>query len=238
MKFTLKDLKIDERNRDIKLVHVERLQNLIAEHGYIKGMPIIVDKNGYIIDGQHRYMACKNLKVEPEIVVEENFDIVPLLNSTQLRWGTAAYVKYWAAKGLTDYIILQNICKAKNISPGICYNIVFGKSMDKTGLERVGYKSPIKNGEFKFPEHSKKYFEKLSRKIDMILNLVSVLKLPKTDRLIIAIARLANNPNFSFDTMLTKLDYQMSKVYKCTTIDEYTMMLAAIYNYKNSGKRV
>ena len=236
MKFTLKDLKLDDKNRDIIPAHVERLQALIAEHGYFKGCPIIVTNEGYIIDGQHRYLACKNLNIEPDIVIQDNFDIVPILNSSQVKWQIGAYVKYWAAKGFPDFIILQNICKAKEISPSIAYSIVFGKNPDRTGYTKGNKLSPLKDGTFKFPDHSKKYFDKLERKIDAILNLVSALRLPKTDRLIIALTRLSNQKEFSFSTMLKKLEYQMSRVYRCSTIDEYLIMLVNIYNNKNSNK--
>ena len=235
--FKLKDIKISEANRDIALPHVERLKDMIKKYGYINSLPIIVDEDGLIIDGQHRYLACKALGIEPPIIVDASFDIVQILNSTQLKWATKDYVKYYAAKGYEHYVILEQLCKAKNLKPSVVYNILFGKCVEKTGLSRTGARiSPLKDGSFKFPDITKKGLDKVERKIDRVMKLINLLGLPKTDRLIIAISRLATDKNFVFDTMEAKINYQKARVYRCSTIQEYMQMLANIYNNKNSKK--
>lgn len=236
----LADLKLLKGNRDLSSNHIKRLKEQIEKNGYFSGSPIIADENGFILDGQHRYQACKELKIEPVIVVVENkhIDLIPTLNSTQLKWTTADYVKYYAAKGLPHFFILENICKSKGIKPNIVYNIVFNKTMNRTGVNHTGdlSKFPIKNGTFQFPDISDKGLAKLERKIDRILTLINNLGLPKTDRLIIAITRLMQDDNFSFDIMNAKIEYQKSRIYRCATIMEYMQMLANIYNNKNTKK--
>ena len=49
--------KILEGNRNINLGHVERLVKSIQENGFLK-MPIIVNDDFEVIDGQHRLMAA------------------------------------------------------------------------------------------------------------------------------------------------------------------------------------
>lgn len=238
----MKDLKMLDFNRPIQRGQVDRLKALIEEKGYNKGLPIIVDKDGNILDGQHRYVACKELGIEPIIVEGGTDDLIPLLNSTQLKWKTEDYVNYYAGKGLPDYIILKNICLAKKISPSVAYNIVTNRSVLRSNLTKGhGEKrimNPINDGSFKFPENTPKYFEKLERKIDNILNLVVQLRLPRTDKLVVAIARLAENSNFSFVTMLSKIELQRARIYRCTTIGEYIEMLCNVYNYKTKGKKL
>lgn len=234
--FTLKDIKITDVNRDICANHVERLKELIKEHGYYEGLPIIVDEDGLIIDGQHRYLACKALKVEPTIVVDKSFDMVPFINSTQLSWTLRDYVKYYAAKGYEDFVILEQICKSKKISPNTAFAIMFNKVSSRTGLQRKSAKNPLKDGTFKIPDKSDKGLAKLERKIDAVLRTVSLLGLPRTDRLLLAIARLAEDNNFSFKVMEKKIEYQKARIYRCATIQEYKHMLSSIYNYKNTKK--
>lgn len=234
----LKDLKLMEANRDIQQGQVARLTDSIRENGYCKSMPIIADPDGYIIDGQHRYLACKALGVEPPIVIEKNFDIVPLLNSTQMSWTLRDFVKFYAEKGYEDYIILQNICKSKGLSPVVVQAIITGKSTRRTGLAKGAKLNTIKTGQFKLPGTTPKDLAKLERKITLILNLVVTLGLPKTERLVLAITRIAQDPNFVFSTMDNKIAYQRARIYRCTTIAEYTQMLANIYNNKNPKKVV
>lgn len=242
-KFTLKDIRLSNVNRDISRNHVDRLKEMITKHGYFAGAPIIVDKDGLIIDGQHRYIACKELNIEPSIIQDGSFDIVPILNSTQLSWSMRDYVKYYAAKAYEDYVILEQLCKAKNISPNVAYVIITGKSNERSGLSRSSCSStksrhPIREGTFKIPDKSQKGLDKLERKVDAILAMVTKLDLPKTERLILAITRLAQDKNFSFAIMENKINYQKARIYRCSTINEYMQMLANIYNHKNTKKVV
>lgn len=235
--FKMADIKMTEANRDIVPQQVERLKESIRKYGYLEGMPIVVDEDGFIIDGQHRYMACKELKIEPPIIQAASFDIVPIINSTQLKWTMKDFVKYFAEKGYAHYVVLRALCKAKNISPATAYSLIFNKAPDRTGISRTHkLANPLKDGTFQFPDISEKGLAKIERKIDAILALVSKLGLPRTDRLLIAIARLAADKNFSFSVMNQKIDFQRARVYRCATIQEYMQMLANIYNYKNTKK--
>lgn len=236
----LKDLKLTDANRDINMNQVKRLEEEIKKHGYIQAMPILADQDGFIVDGQHRYIACKNLEIEPPIVQVANFDLAPVLNATQLSWTLKDYIKFYAEKGYEDYIIIQNICKSKHITPGVAISIVFGKSSWRPGL-RISSKgnpttNPVKTGALKLPSTKPKDLAKLDRKIDLILGLVRELGLPRTERLIVAIAQIAQDPNFVFKTMTAKIEYQRARIYRCSTIAEYVQMLANIYNNKNSKK--
>lgn len=236
-KFTMDNIRISQANRKIYSKHVDRLVELIRKNGYIEGLPIIVDKDGWIIDGQHRFLACKKLGIKPPIVIGSTFDIVPILNSSQMKWTQGDYVNFFAAKGIEDYIILDQICKAKNISANVAYNIIFNKTIERTGhgcTKKEG--SDLKTGKLKLPDKSEKGLAKLERKIDSVIRLIGALELPRTDRLIIAITRLMTDSNFSMSVMMNKLDYQKSRVHRCSTISEYTQMLSAIYNHKNSKK--
>lgn len=237
----LKDIRISQANREIVRAQVDRLKESIQKNGYFKGIPIIVDKDGWIIDGQHRYVACKELKIEPTIIVDGSFDIVPIINSMQLKWGIKDYVRYYSAKGYEHYIALEQLCKAKSISPSTAYALITGKVVERPSVGRIvkhgaTQQSPIKMGIFKFPDLSEKGLAKIERRIDLVFELIARLQLPKTNRLIVAISRLALDKNFSFPMMYTKLDYQMSKVHRCSTIQDYVNLLSGIYNHKNSKK--
>lgn len=238
----MKDLKLTEANRDINENQVKRLEDEIRKHGYIEALPILVDQDGFIVDGQHRYIACRNLNIEPTITVVKNMDLAPVLNATQLSWSLKDYVKFYAEKGIEDYIIIQNICKAKNITPNVALSIIFGRSTWRPGIKRLTNgnlkANPVKTGVLKLPSTQPKDLAKLDRKIDLILGLVVELGLPRTERLIVAIAQIAKDPNFVFKTMKAKIEYQRARIYRCTTIAEYTQMLANIYNNKNPKKIV
>ena len=234
-KFTIKDIRLSPANRSIEPKQVERLAESIKKYGYIEGLPILVNEDGLIVDGQHRFLACKKLKVEPTIYEVKSFKLAPVLNQLQLKWGIRDYVKYYAEQDVEDYLILQRICKNKKLNPTTVASIIMGKSANKQSVKR-GQMSPLKTGDFKIEDKSDKGLAKLERKIDAILHLVNLLNLPKTERLVIAITRMAEDKNFVFGVMEKKIEYQRSRVYRCSTIQEYINMLTTIYNNKNPKK--
>ena len=69
--YDLNVFKILEGNRNINLLHVERLVKSIEENGFLK-MPIIVNKNYEVIDGQHRLEAAKKSKSMVYYIIEKN----------------------------------------------------------------------------------------------------------------------------------------------------------------------
>lgn len=236
-KWTMAEIRITDVNRNVVPTQVERLTESIKKNGYFEGMPIMVNPDGLIVDGQHRFLACKNLGIEAPIVEVKNFDIVPILNSTQMRWSMKDYIKYYSAKGYPDYIILESLCKARDVSPNVAYSIINGRNINRQGLAQV-HKNDIKDGSFTIPDKSEKGLKKIDRKVEAVMRIIQMLDLPKTDRLCIAITRLANDSNFSFKVMEKKIAYQKARVYRCSTIQEYMNMLAGIYNNKNMKKIV
>lgn len=234
-KFTMDNIKLSAANRDVNQKQVDKLKESIRQRGYIKGLPILVEQDGYIVDGQHRFLACKQLGIEATIIEVSSFDLAPIINSMQSRWSLQDYVKYYAEKNIEDYIILERICKSKNISVSTAAAIITGKWASKSSIKK-GERNPIKEGVFRIPDKSDKGLAKLDRKIEAIMHLISVLHLPKTDRLVLAVTRLSNDSNFSFKIMLSKIEYQRARIYRCSTIQEYMQMLANIYNNKNSKK--
>lgn len=77
----------------------------IKEIGYIESKPIIVTKDMYIIDGQHRYEACKKLKLPIfyEICNVDTAKAMILLNKCQKVWKLLDYIESWSAAGIDCY---------------------------------------------------------------------------------------------------------------------------------------
>lgn len=54
-------------NRNIDQSYVQELKRKIENRGLL--VPILIDKNGYVMDGQHRLMACKELEIPVQFIV-------------------------------------------------------------------------------------------------------------------------------------------------------------------------
>jgi hypothetical protein len=95
-------------NRPIDNGLVKRLKDSIIEIGYIKSRPIIVDEQYNILDGQHRYIACKELNIPvvwDQISCNGDADkIIIQLNKNQLVWRISEYIQFYAQKGIECYV--------------------------------------------------------------------------------------------------------------------------------------
>jgi len=129
-------------NRPLSMNHVKRLADSIATRdlSYIK--PIIIDKNGVVIDGQHRIEALKMLNKEVHYLVmvdSENDDLIVLNNNTK-EWRGEDYVNYFAKNGNVEYQMLDNLCKESG----------FSITVAATWMSDSGYlnREAFKNGSF------------------------------------------------------------------------------------------
>lgn len=93
-------------NRLVNQTHVRQLQKLMLNNGNLTHeFPIIVDKEGYVIDGQHRLEALKGLGWEVGYRVEENatIDTVRAINQGNRNWGWRDMAYSYASRGNENY---------------------------------------------------------------------------------------------------------------------------------------
>jgi len=92
-------------NRSINNALVKSLVKSIQEIGYIEARPVIVDSSFTIIDGQHRFEACKQLGLP---IVYDISDVdankaMIALNASQRVWALANYIESFANAGIECY---------------------------------------------------------------------------------------------------------------------------------------
>lgn len=107
-------------NRTIDTNNVKKLKESISENGYKKSQPIIVNQDFEIIDGQHRFTACEELKLPIYFTIErEDEDSIKLtqdLNKNQKNWGLIDYIKSYVDRGYQDYINFLKFVEDRNLS--------------------------------------------------------------------------------------------------------------------------
>jgi ParB-like chromosome segregation protein Spo0J len=88
--------KFDSMNREIDERHVKRLVTSF-EKKYVE-KPIIVNQNIVIMDGQHTFLALKQLGLEISYNIHHGMTIddVPVLNGNQKAWTFHHYLDFYA----------------------------------------------------------------------------------------------------------------------------------------------
>jgi hypothetical protein len=163
-------------NRTPTRTSVSRLAESIDNNNLLEYRPILVWKedkrkeNYVIIDGQTRYMACRELEIPfymQEIQNKKQEDllgILSVLNTNQTNWTLGDFAKYWADKPGTQRIYKKYLeyHTDNNVTHGILIAIYRGQS------RRVGRNTQFKNGELKFNPMIKEYVEERLSKLKQL----------------------------------------------------------------------
>ena len=108
-------------NRDIDQFKVAQLAAEIQQHGQL--MPIMVNSEYQVIDGQHRLSACKKLGVPVQYFVRDNANIETAanVNIAGSNWKQRDWIKKHAKDGKEDYAELLDwidLCKSHGLQEG------------------------------------------------------------------------------------------------------------------------
>lgn len=220
------EFKFLDYNRPINKRHIDELKESIEKNGYIESLPIVVDTEGYILDGQHRYVACQELGITPPHLTMpmNNKKIIHLINSLQKSWNTLDYIHYYAQLGNPYFIELLRLSKKYNLSPVV--TLLMFKSNGGHLL------SDIRNENLTF-DVSEKGLKRIEEKLQNILRIYECYGV-KSNKLFKAICKVYSHKNFITDICINKINLQREKIYKCQTERGYLKVLENIYNYRNS----
>lgn len=104
--------KFKDENRDINFNKVASLKSRLINDGR-QIIPIIVNSQMEIIDGQHRFKALQELGWDILYYVDDTVTSKDLIsiNNSQRNWGLNDFIHYHASLGTNTFVELENICK-------------------------------------------------------------------------------------------------------------------------------
>jgi hypothetical protein len=108
-------------NRKVEQAHVKGLVESMKENGFIGIIQIIETsmisgkKELYVVDGQHRLAAAKQLGIEVPFQLtklENKMDVAKFiseLNTSAKSWGTSNFLEVWSQLGIEEYVKLKQV---------------------------------------------------------------------------------------------------------------------------------
>jgi len=98
--------KFYKSNREINKRNLKNITNSIKIYGQLH--PILVTSDGYILDGQHRYLALKELGFEIwyTINTEKGKEVIEEMNNIHKHWSNVDRVMNQAEDGFKDLALL------------------------------------------------------------------------------------------------------------------------------------
>tara|TARA_Y100000296_G_C5164598_1_gene253855 strand:- start:848 stop:1744 length:897 start_codon:yes stop_codon:yes gene_type:complete len=205
-------------NRDVDDPRVTRLEKSIKEGNLLHLVPIIIRKRDssdykityYIVDGQHRCKAAKNLSL-PFFVTEDNgtdVNSIIRLNTNQRNWSLKNYAKYWATVDGKSEAYSKYLEYKENYDVTYGTLIAIWNGSAKKDTEDGGNKK-FKEGELTFNNKIRKHVNQTLSKLDQLKDAAT--NPPLTKRTVTkqqfqhAFLKAFEKPCFNFDTFLGKL---------------------------------
>jgi hypothetical protein len=227
--YTLFTLRPDNRN-GINQSHVKRLAESIKQRNLLEYRPISVNASHEIIDGQHRFLAAKQLGVE--IYYEINQDLVAediiILNNSK-SWGIGDYMNYYCKNGYDHYIKLKNFSVSNGLSLKVALTLLVGQSKKKA--------KDFREGEFKFiGGEYEKHMDDCWQTIDLIKRLNGYSYYTSTCRFWQSLIKLITSAGFDKEKWFRNLEKMSEQFGPRATADDYLKLLQRVYNWRNENK--
>lgn len=120
-------------NRSISRKKVESLKANFLKFGYDPNYPILIDRKFNIIDGQHRFTACKELGLDVyyNYANHESDEYMRSLNIVQSGWELIDYINSYAKEGRFTYVELLKFKDTHKLSTTNALIVFCGNSKAK-----------------------------------------------------------------------------------------------------------
>lgn len=216
-----------EGNRKLRQNNLEKMRESMIEEQLV--IPICVNENFEIIDGQHRYTICKELGKPLYYYVQKGYglDQVERANRSNTNWQLNDFLQSFALKGNNNYTMINDIVDTYNVLASDVVKVI-AKYTGKTGLQVTKdfkeEKLVISEG---MHDNLLQFFEALT--------LFEDFPLYNKTKFISSFLDLYYYPKYNHAIMEAKYSKLSNQLKHCTTKDDYLDILC---NKIYSGKRV
>jgi hypothetical protein len=220
-------------NRNTNRKHIEVLKKSI-EAGEVLN-PILISPDFYVLDGQHRLVAKKELERPIQYIIndttceEEYKEIIHAINSKSLKWSMFDYVIAYAKSGNEHYKFILDL---KEKYPEFKSNSNYILIASSKTESNIGKQGTIISGNLIIENKNL-----IHKTINMLLDFKETICFPH-NRFIMALIQFFKIKDYHHMIMLSKIKSRPGSIYACNTVTDYKKMLLAAYNYatRNSMK--
>ena len=212
-------------NRDQSRGHIEALKKAFEEVGNLTEVqPILVNEKFEIIDGQHRFVAAKDLGAPIFFTVRPGLGISDArsMNILHRSWTTDDFAQSYASSGDPNYVKYLQLREDYGFNHSITIAYV-------EGGENKGMFAGFRRGDFVLTDEagSRNRLDKLSE----VLALTPVVGVDKN--FAFAFLKVLNTQGYDHNRMLQKLEAHPELMRRYGSISEYMRAMEEIYNYGN-----
>ncbi len=213
-------------NRSVNELHVRRLVEAIKEKDL--QIPIIVDHDMNVLDGQHRLDAYKIVGNPITYIIKDKFELqdVRNVNSVNRKWTLTEYLMSYCKLGKKDYQLLEWFHRTYEFGIAECVAMLNGK-----GYTNVNILKEFRKGEFVIDdlEQGKTWAKNINacgeyfqyyKKATFIKAMLSAMK----------------DKTFSFKIFFKRLSNNSSKLKNQGSRNDFIVNIERLYNHGTANK--
>jgi len=220
--------KTKQGNRELNKLHLKRLMSSVKELDLLHANPILVNERFEIIDGQHRFEVCQELKKPVYFIVVKGLGLneIQVLNANSKNWKIEDYIDGYCSMGKSDYLELKKYIKSTNLGVTVLVALFCGS-------DNGDYITTLKNGDLKITHKMRGL---------VILKWINEWETHYAGfsrrSFVLALAHLYSVKGYNHDKMMQKIKYQSAKLVDSINTKTYLALLEEIYNYKERGEKL
>lgn len=225
-------------NRAVNQKKVEALVKDINEGlNLLPYAPIIVyrvDGDLKIVDGQHRFEACKILNHPVHYMECEKLSLkqIARINSRSDKWKQADFLQCYINIGLEDYVKLRDFMTEHKTTYAVSINLLMHGSATAGGSDGVRPMDQFRDGNFEC-----RHLDFANELVKLTESVFGRYKFWNDKGLITAVQRIRDKGICDFETLRQKIKANPNLMEKATSWKDYAYMIEKVYNHHNS-KRV
>lgn len=233
-------------NRNLNPSNLSKIkQSISKKHIATNAVICILDHNDPIeplkmVDGQHRFEACKDLNIPVSYVIDSSLTMssilndITLLNTASKEWDVSDFMNSEAQKGNQNYILYSKVYN--NFDKSFDHESLFFilNSDESRTCPKISY--PLfKEGKLQFDQSDYNYLTQRLKDISQFNHYNEIGGKRYYQK---ALNQLMNTKGFDVSQMLSKIQTRQSTIVKCTTVDGALRQLGDIYNWKSQSGKV
>lgn len=216
-------------NRDLNSLKVKRIAESVSSGlNLFRYCPIMVNKEGFIIDGQHRFIVCKQLHLPVFYIVVQDFTLrqIAQMNQNASKWKDRDFVNCYTDTGNEHYKKLTAFVEKYQINLGIAVSLL------QDGKVRGKHLDNLRDGLFKAEYEG--YAESC---MQQALQFQPFCEAYKSRNFLQAIETLMVGNKTVLPEIVEKLKQHKLQVKTKSSTKEYLTHIEDLYNHRNSIRR-
>jgi len=217
--------------------HWPKIAHSIENRDLTPYNPIIcaLGKSGqlYIIDGQNRYLACKELgrPIYFVVVTDGQESDITCLNIYQKNWTIQDYLDFYTHKQKPEYLrVAKLLLDCPNLKLGYILRIWQGSRSKESSSES------FRNGTYSLSEAGMRKCKNVSRLLKATTDNVDEDQTTNRSSIVAAFSSLLVAEQFDVSHMASQLVKYGYLFRKQGSAEQYAHLLETIYNYKQRSK--